>query len=155
MTRTAFLTVLASAALLAAPSFAAAPGKGQGGGHGAKTQSSAAGNVGATMRAKGRAKSKGAAHASATGIAHANQNSVLHGSTVAAGPLAGLGIGSTVTDSSGNVVGTVRKILTSSGGTVRKVLVKSADGRRTIPLAASALSVSGATVVASSWPGRR
>lgn len=138
MTRT-FLTLLASAALLASPSLAA-PGKG---------------SKGQAMHAKGQAKSKGPAHASATGIAHANHNSVLHGTTVAAGPLAGLSIGSTVTDSDGNVVGTVRKILTSTGGTVRKVLVRSATSRRTIPLAASALSVSGSSVVAVRWPGRR
>ncbi|HEU4704377.1 MAG TPA: hypothetical protein VFS45_01515 [Sphingomicrobium sp.] len=151
MTRTPFLTLLASAALLAAPSFAAAPGKGKG----PKAHSSAAGTVGETMRATARAKSKGPAHASTTGIAHSSPSSVLHGSTVATGPLSGLAIGSTVTDSNGNAVGTVRKILASADGTVRKVLVRSANGRRTIPLAASALSLSGSTVVASSWPGRR
>ena len=144
MTRT-FLTMLASAALLAAPSIAAAPGKGQG----AKAQTTKA------QGASARSKSKGPAHASATGIAHANRNSVLHGSTVASGPLSGLAIGSTVLDSNGNVIGTVRKILVSSSGTVRKVLVRSATGARTIPLAASALSLSGATVIAASWPGRR
>lgn len=80
---------------------------------------------------------------------------MLHGSTVVAGPLSGLGIGSTVTDSNGNVIGAVRKILVSSDGTVRKVLVKSANGSRTIPLSTSALSVSGSTVVAARWPGRR
>ena len=146
MTRT-LLTLFASAALLAAPTFAAAPGKS------AKGQSAKA-HSGAT-HAKARAKSKGPAHASATGIAKANHNSVLHGSTVATGPLAGLAIGSTVMDSNGNVIGTVRRILVSSDGTVRKVLVKSANGSRTIPLSASALGLSGSTVVASGWPGRR
>ena len=109
-------------------------------------------DFGVQTRTTARANSQGPTHASATGIAHANANSVLAGgTTVVAGPLTGLTVGMPVVDSTNQAIGTVQRIVTSSDGKIRNVLVRSSDGGRIYPLGTGSLSLSGGTLVTSSW----
>jgi hypothetical protein len=98
--------------------------------------------MGVTTRDSARLNSQGPMHASPTGIAHANQNSVLVGTSVVAGPLTGLTVGSTVYDMNGMAVGTVERIVPSSNRFVSNVLVRGSDGR-IYPLAPASLSLNG------------
>lgn len=154
MLRTSIFRALAGAATLAATPAMAAPGGG--GGHGmgamhANAHGLAAPHAVAVPHTNtGRLKSQGPVHASATGIAHANSHSVLKGTTVVGGPIAGLTKGMTVVDANGNTVGTVSRINTASGGRVVNVLVKSSTGARTIPLSPSTMTVSGGVATTTS-----
>ena len=135
---------LASAALAVAAPSPAKPGNG----HGHANKPAKASKPAKAQQA--RARSQGPAHASPRALERASQNSVLHGSSVVAGPLTGLTVGSAVVDSNGGPLGTVERINSSSGGTVRNVLVRSATGSRIIPLDPAGLSLDGATLVTSS-----
>jgi len=92
-----------------------------------------------------RLNSQGPLHASATGIAHANSRSVLAGSAVASGSLAGLTTGLTVNTSTGTTLGTVSQIVTGTDGSIRLVVVTSSTGQ-VYRLSPSSLSLSGGVV---------
>jgi hypothetical protein len=170
MTARFFTSALAMAALAAAsPALAQGRGGGQGQGQG---QGHGAGGIGATMgvpglgigarggievrnmdmgvtvREQARINSLATERASATAIANANENSVLFGSTIAAGPLTGLAVGTTIFNSDLQPVGTVERIMTARDGTVRTILVRSTDSRRMFSLTPRSLSLSGSQFVA-------
>jgi hypothetical protein len=92
-----------------------------------------------------RLNSQGPLHASATGIAHANSRSVLAGSAVASGSLAGLTTGLSVNTSTGTTLGTVSQIVTGTDGSIRLVVVTSSTGQ-VYRLSPSSLSLSGGVV---------
>ena len=103
--------------------------------------------TGATMREMGRAHSRANEHAADIAKQNANENSVLNGSTVVAGPLSGLTIGTTVFDTNGVQIGTVERIVPGRNGVVRNVLVRGIDGR-IYPLSAGSVSLNGTMLVA-------
>jgi len=92
-----------------------------------------------------RLNSQGPLHASATGIAHANSHSVLAGSAVVSGSLAGLTTGLSVNTSTGTTLGTVSQIVTGTDGSIRLVVVTSSTGQ-VYRLSPSSLSLSGGVV---------
>jgi hypothetical protein len=91
----------------------------------------------------------GSMKTSPTGAASATENA---GPTSATAPadLSGLKTGLTVKDSTGATIGTVSKVQKTKAGKVRTVMVSSADGKRTMHLAPSTLSVSGDVVTTTS-----
>jgi hypothetical protein len=147
MTRIITIALASAAILTAGPALAKGP-KGHGG-HGAKVSAGADVNRGngngVRVRADARAKSRGPAHASDRALTRADDNSVLYGTTRTRA-LSGLNTGMIVRDTNGATIGTVSRVLRSGDGTVRNVLVRSADGRRTVPLAPETLSLSGDVV---------
>jgi hypothetical protein len=96
-----------------------------------------------------RDDSQGPSHTSTTGGAHANSHSVVSGAGAPTGALAGLKAGMTLTDAHGQVIGTVAKVIRSSGGVVRNVLVSPASSaglrRHTLPVRPSTITLSGGT----------
>ena len=96
-----------------------------------------------------RDDSQGPQHVSTNGGAHANSHSVVAGAGAPTGPLAGLKAGMTLTDAHGQVVGTISRVIRSSGGEVRNVLVTPASAaglhRHTLPVRPSSISLSGTT----------
>jgi hypothetical protein len=159
MFRKTILCALAGAATMMTGAAVAKPGGGPGGGGGhgmgalhANAHGLAVAPHGHGVRPAGigRVHSQGPYHASPTGISHSNSHSVLKGTTVVGGSIAGLTRGMSVLDVNGNPVGTVSRINTASGGRVVNVLVKSSTGARTIPLSPNTLSVSGGVATTTS-----
>ena len=110
----------------------------------------ASANVGLSQSGSARINREGPANASATGVANANEHAGLSSATTA--DLTGLSTGLTVKDSAGATIGTVTKVEKSRDGVIHNVLVASADGKRTIRLAPSSLSVSGDVVTTTATP---
>jgi hypothetical protein len=150
MLRKTLLTAMAGTALVCAGAVAAKPGGGNGHAMGGSMGHGPVAHAPVVHSTAGRVKSQGLYHASASGVLHANSHSVLKGTVVVGGPIAGLTNGMTVVDVNGNTVGTVKRINTASGGRVVNVLVKSSTSARTIPLSPSTLSVSGGVATTTS-----
>lgn len=132
------------------------PGHGVGAGASMSTRVSPRGGstINATTGTHARVNSQSGVHASTRALAHANVNSVFRGSRVISGPLTGLTVGTAVRNSAGVQIGTIRKVLTASGGRVVNVLVRSNSSPRTIPMAPTSLNFSGGVVTASHLRGR-
>lgn len=88
-----------------------------------------------------RANRQGPSHASDQGVAHADAHAGL-GAATTGGSLANLGVGMTVKDASGTVLGKVSHVQRSDDGTVRTVLV-AAEHHRTLRLAPDTLTLNG------------
>ena len=103
--------------------------------------------TGTSARAKGRANSQAALHASPRAKERANANSAVHGNTVVVGPLSGLAVGTPVR--MGDVMGTVERIVPGGDRRVSNVLVRTSDGR-IVPLDPDSLTSDGNSWSASS-----
>ena len=154
MFRKTILCALAGAAMTVTGAAIAKPGGGPGGGggHGMGALHANSHGLAAAPHATGigRAHSQGPYHASARGVLRSNSRSVLKGTTVVGGSLAGLTKGMSVVDVNGNAVGVVKGINTAHGGRVVNVLVKSSTSARTIPLSPTTLSVAGGVATTTS-----
>ena len=164
------LMMIAGASLISAGA-AAAQGRGGGQGHGAGVGARVGvglGNghavgrggvgvgvdrprdLGLNARAGARANARGPERASPRATDRADENSVLRSRAVIDADLGGLTPGLAVRNSAGARIGTVSRIIRTSGGTIRNVLVRAQDGRRMLTLAPETLSISGDIVTTSS-----